>query len=202
MQLLNRNLTARNLSVYMTEIQKWILMVTIFVLSLSGCSFSTNTPTTTPTKITFTENEIREASTVIVDFETLWLSEQSHRDPVFQAELATGEYLDRLGYANSNVQSEVEWLVTGAAKLESLQLIEYNQQRFKAEACVITSGRKIRPDGTFLGLFSDVRVCGIYVFVKTENKWKLLGFLNNMDPRDYEHTPDWLKEIIGEVPQN
>jgi len=185
----------------MADVQKWIWMVVIFVFSVSGCSSATNTPTNTPTKTPFAENEIQEASSVIVDFETLWLSEQSHREPAFQAELATGEYLDRLGYANSNVQSEVEWLVTDAAELESLQLIEYNQQRFKAEACVITSGRKIRPDGTFLGLFSDVRVCGIYVFVKTENKWKLLGFLNNMDPRNYEHTPDWLREIIGEVPQ-
>lgn len=175
----------------------------LILIMMASCQAVTakDTRTNTPTKVSFTENEIQDASNIIVDFETLWLSEQSHREPAFQAELATGEYLDRLGYANSNVQNEVEWLVTDAAELESLQLIEYDQQRFKAEACVIKYGRKIRPDSTFLDVFSGIRVCGIYVFVKSENKWKLLGFLNSMDSRNYEHTPDWLKEIIGEVPQ-
>ena len=200
MQLLNRNLAAGSSLIYVTGIQKWILIVVI-VFSISGCYSATITPTTTPTEITFSEKEIQEAGSVIVDFETLWLSEQSHRDPAFQAELATGEYLDRLGYTNSNVQSEVEWLVTDAAELERLQLLEYSQQRFKAEACVIKRGRKMQPDGTLLDSFSGIRVCGIYVFLKTEDKWKLLGFLNNMDARDYEYTPDWLKEIIGEIPQ-
>ncbi len=191
MRLPSRSLTANNIF-----FQKWILIVVMFIFSISGCISAQNTPP----RVSFPENQIQEASNVIVNFETLWLSEQSHRNPSSQAELATGEYLDRLGYANSNIQNEIEWLVTDEAKLESLKLIEYDEQRFKAEACVITSGRRIRPNGDFIGLFSNVRVCGIYVFIKTDNKWKLLGFLNNMDPRNYEHTPDWLKEIIGDIP--
>lgn len=169
--------------------------------SVASCNSLQNTPEVSITETPFPENVIQEVSSEIVNFGELWLSEQSHKTPAFQEELATGEYLNRMGYANSNVENEVEWLVTDSAELESLQLIEYSQERFKAEACVITSGRKIRPNGDFIGLFSNIRVCGIYVFVKVEHKWKLLGFLNNMDPRNYEHAPDWLKEIIGEFPQ-
>jgi hypothetical protein len=177
------------------------LLTTHVVILIMTASCQAVTATSTPSDIAFAEDEIREVSSVIADFESLWLSEQSHKDPAFQAELATGEYLDHLGYVNAHIESEVEWWVTNAAELKSLQLIEYEQQRFKAEACVLKSGRKIRPNGDFIGLFSDVRVCGIYVFVKPENKWKLLGFLNNMDSRSYERTPDWLREIIGEIPQ-
>ena len=164
-----------------------------------GCNALSSASEVPITETLFAENVIQEVSSVIVNFETLWLSEQSHRVPTFQEELATGEYLNRMGYANSNVENEVEWLVTDSAELESLRLIEYSQQRFKAEACIIKSGRRIRPNGDFIGLFSNVRVCGIYVFVKIEHNWKLLGFLNSMDPRNYEHTPDWLKEIIGDA---
>jgi hypothetical protein len=190
-----------NMSISLARLYARTLIIIMLAFSITHCVFLASRPKVPTVETPFSENVIQEVSSVIVNFETLWLSEQSHKDPAFQAELATGEYLDRLGYANSNVQSEVEWLVTDAAQLDSLQVIEYNQQRFKAEACVITSGRKIRPNGDFIGAFSGVRVCGIYVFVRTEGKWKLLGFLNNMDPRNYEYAPDWLKDIIGELPQ-
>lgn len=190
-----------NLSVPLSRLYLRTLIIGVLAFSITYCTPLANGSVESTTGTPYAENVIREVSNVILNFEMLWLSEKSHRDPIFQAELATGEYLDRLSYINSNVQNEVEWFVTDMAELASLRLIEYDQQRFRAEACVTTSGRKIHPNGDLLGLFSDVRVCGIYVFVKIENIWKLLGFLNNMDPRNYEHAPDWLKEIIGEIPQ-
>lgn len=177
-------------------------LIVLLVFILTSCQFLPNEPVPKITETPFSESVVQEVADTIVSFETLWLSEQSHRDPIFQTELAKGKYLEQMRYANSNIQNELEWLVTEKAELEKLQLIEYSEQRFKAEACVKKSGKKIHPDGTVVGTFSDVQACGIYVFVKSEDRWKLLGYINTMDSRTYEHAPDWLKEIIGEVPKN
>lgn len=170
-------------------------------LAVLGCGLPTAAHEIPTIQTRFPESAVAEVSEAIVRFETLWSSERSHRDPAYQAELATGMYLNYMGYARSNMREQAEWYVTDAADLESVNLMEYTPVRFKAEACMRTSGRRIRPDGQLLGVFSGIRTCGVYVFVKVEGMWKLLGFLNDMDPRNHEYAPDWLKEIIGEFPQ-
>lgn len=180
-----------------------ILITFMLAVNMTQCNSLTKVPEEAFSKTPIPENVVQEAGNVITNFESQWLSEKAHRDPTVQMELATGKYLEYFGYAGSNIQDEPFWLVTDSAKLESMEMMEHDPDRFKAEACVIKSLRKILPDGTLVENLPPPTsgLCGIYVFVKVENKWKLLGYLNTMDSRNYEHAPDWLKQIIGEVPQ-
>jgi hypothetical protein len=170
---------------------------------MTQCKSLTNVPETAISEPPFPNDVVQEAGNVITNFESQWLNEKAHRDPMVQTEIATGKYLEYFGYARSNIQDEPFWLVTDSAKLESIEVMEYAPNRFKAEACVVKSLRKILPDGTLVETLPPPPsgLCGVYVFVKIENQWKLLGYINTMDPRNYEHAPEWLKEIIGEVPQ-
>ena len=55
-------------------------------------------------------------------------------------------------------------------------------------------------DGVYMESLPPIKICGIYVFVRDDDIWKLAGFFNTADPRDWDYAPDWLKDIIGELP--
>jgi hypothetical protein len=48
--------------------------------------------------------------------------------------------------------------------------------------------------------------CGVYVFLLENRTWKLQGLfdttLAHTVLRDWDYAPNWLKEIIGELPDD
>lgn len=178
-------------------------IVAFTIFSISSC-IPQKTKREDATKInSFSENIIKESGNAVLNFETLWLSEQAYKNPSIQEDLATGKYLEYWRLSRHNIENEPLWLVTDSAELESIQLIEYRNDHFKAKACIVKIMKEIRPDGSLIKTLSrpPYSLCGIYVFTKTKEKWKLLGYIETMDPRTYEHAPDWLKEIVGDIPQ-
>ena len=99
-----------NMSIPLARLYARTLIIIMLAFSITHCVFLASRPEVPTVESPFSENVIQEVSSVIVKFETLWLSEQSHRDPTFQAELATGEYLDRFGYKNLFQSIRLIWL--------------------------------------------------------------------------------------------
>jgi hypothetical protein len=173
----------------------------LFIFNLTGCIASENKSQEPTLATEFPKEVVEDVSNTILNFETLWSGEQAYVDPKIQNELATGKYLEYWSYERLNIADEPFWLVTDSASLESIDLIEYENDYFKAEACVQRNGRKIKPDGSLIQKDSTSPLtCGVYVFIKEMHVWKLLGYLDITDPRTYEYAPDWLKEIIGKIP--
>jgi hypothetical protein len=80
-------------------------------------------------------------------------------------------------------------------------------ERFKAGACVKKDLKRVQPDGTFVEDVSLGHHCGIYVFERFEGSWKLAGYFSTSLPyssikRDWSQLPEWLKEILGDLPEN
>jgi len=96
--------------------------------------------------------------------------------------------------------------VITSAKVKNVRVLEYSSEHFKAVASVARTVDKIRPDGTVLESSLPAGHCGIYVFVREDGVWKLAGLFSTDPPlddvvRDWHDSPDWLKEIIGELPE-
>lgn len=143
-----------------------------------------------------------EVRSQIENFESRWFSLEAHLDPGIQSELATGPYLEYFGNARqgASLYDEPFWLVTTAAVVGNLRVLEYSPERFKAVACSVETTDKMTTDGVFIESLPPLDICGVYVFVREDDKWKLAGFFNTADPRDWNYAPNWLKEIIGDLP--
>lgn len=143
-----------------------------------------------------------EARNTIENFESKWLGFEAHRSPATQSGLATGPYLEYWGYAREGtaLYNEPSWRITRSAFVKSVRVLEYNPERFKAVACVIKNSDEVTQEGVVNETLSPLEICGVYVFVRQDSVWKLAGFFNTADPRDWDHAPDWLKQIIGELP--
>lgn len=144
-----------------------------------------------------------EVEDTIASFESQWLSLEAHLNPSLQSELATGPYLEAFGYASQgqDLYNEPFWLVTTSASVQSIRVLEYNSERFKTVACVTSYGNRLTTDGEFIEQLSPYEFCGVYVFAREDNLWKLAGFFNMADRRDWDYAPNWLQEIIGELPE-
>jgi len=147
-----------------------------------------------------------EVRTTIEGFESRWLSLEAHTNPSLQSELATGPYLDYWGYARQGpaIYDEPVWLVTRSAMVQRLAVLEHTNDRFKAVAHVVIMSDEITPRGVFKQSLAPDSMCGIYVFVREADTWKLTAYFNATDPkyvdRDWNEAPDWLKQIIGDLP--
>jgi hypothetical protein len=140
----------------------------------------------------------------IENFETQWYSFEAYTDWWVQAEVATGLYLECYNSTRGSI-SERPVLYTTSASISSVRVVEYGAERFKAIADVVSELAEATPEGEFLRSRGSLRTCGVYVFVREGSIWKLEGFFNVSPPykdraRGWDYTPDWLKEIIGELP--
>ena len=146
----------------------------------------------------------KEVRDVIENFELQWHSLEAYTDPNIQSGVATGQYLECYSNARGGI-SERPVLYTVSASVENVRVIEYSPQRFKAVADVIREMARAVPGGEILGVESSIQTCGVYVFVREDNIWKLLGFFNVGLPYNdvayaWDYAPAWEKEIIGELP--
>jgi hypothetical protein len=149
-----------------------------------------------------------EVSSVIENFELQWYSLEAYVDPSVQSELATGVYLDYWGYARMGeaIYDEPSWSVITFADVKRIRVLEYNPERFKAVASVSRVFNDITSEGEIIRSSRPDGLCGIYVFIHKDGVWKLAGFfLTNGPPqdveRDWRNAPDWLKDIIGGLPE-
>ena len=146
------------------------------------------------------EEEARDA---IENFELKRYSLEAHKDPSIQSQLVTGPYLN-LGWGEE-VYDEPFWLVITSANVEEIQVLEYNPGRLKAVAFVDRTLDKTTTDEVVLESSLPAGRCGVYVFLREDDTWKLAGFFVLMGTpqeieRDWDYAPDWLKETIGELP--
>lgn len=145
-----------------------------------------------------------EVEDVMVNYQSQWLSLEAHLDPSLQSELATGPYLDAYGYAREGqaLYDEPYWLVTTSVSVQSVRVLEYDSERFKAVACVTRHVDKLTTGGEeLIEHLLPYESCCVYVFVREDDLWKLAGLFNMGDKRDWDYyAPSWLKEIIGEWP--
>lgn len=147
-----------------------------------------------------------EVRTAIENFESRWLTLASLKDPSRQSDVATGLYLDYFGHARAGdaIYNDPFWLTTKSVVVGKVDVLEYSPQRFKAVACVVKMVDKTTTSGVFIESLPSREFQGVYVFVREENAWKLVGFFEITDPRsalrDWDHAPDWLRQVIGDLP--
>jgi hypothetical protein len=163
---------------------------------------------TVTAETSLTETHGVEVCDVIENFELQWGSLEAHRNPSVQSELAIGPFLHYWGYARMGeaIYDEPFWLVTTSATVKNVRVIEYSSERFRAVASVARRVDKTTTEGVIIESSLPRGHCEIYVFVRANNTWKLAGsFLTDGPPqdveRDWRDAPDWLKDIIGELPE-
>jgi len=123
------------------------------------------------------------------------------------AEVATGPYLEHslnkeLGGANYD---EPFWLVITLAEVRKLRVVEYSPERFKAVAAVERRFDRTTTKGEIIESAVPGAICAVYVFVREDQSWKLVGFFvtsgtSREIARDWDLSSQWLKDIIGGLP--
>lgn len=148
-----------------------------------------------------------EVSSIIENFELRWYSLEAYVEPSIQSEIATGPYLDHWGYIHLGdiVYNEPSWSVITFADVKRIRVLEYSPERLKAVASVSRVFNDITSEGEIIQSSRPSGLCGVYVFTYENNVWKLAGFFLTDGPpqdveRDWRDAPDWLKDIIGELP--
>jgi hypothetical protein len=150
-----------------------------------------------------------EVEVAIYNFEVARHSLGARKDPGIRAEVATGPYLEFWNRVSDDegTGEEPMWLVAAHTSITKVLVYEYSPERFKAGACLRKDLKKVRPDGTFVEDVSLGDHCGIYVFERVEGSWKLAGYFFTSLPyssikRDWSQLPEWLQEILGDLPEN
>jgi hypothetical protein len=186
------------------------LNVTLFLVALllaacSGAS-SEQMKATVEAQEALTTTYGIEVQSIIENFQAKWQSIDAHKNSSIQANLATGPYLDYWGYARmgKGIYDEPFWLTTRSVEIKNLQVIEHGPERIKAVARVVTLSDKITPAGKFIQSNLSSESCGLYVFVRKDNLWKLAAGFDMTRPqdveRDWAREPDWSKQLIGDLP--
>lgn len=155
-----------------------------------------------------TESHEEEARLAIENFELRWYSLEAHKEPSIQSEVATDPYLHYVGYAREGkaIYDEPSWLIIKSVVIDGLTVLEYTDNRLKITAHIVRQIDEITPQGELRQSLPAVKSCGVYVFVRESNAWKLAGLfdmtnINNV-LRDWRDAPDWLHQIIGDLPQS
>jgi hypothetical protein len=183
---------------------------TVFSVVICGSCHSTTPESLQATKdveASLTEIHGARVSDAIENFEMRWSSLNAHKNPDIQSEIATGSFLDYFGYARqgSALFDEPFWLIVKSATVESVRVLDYSPEHFKAVACVTELIDETDTQGVFKEALPPREFRGIYVFVHENDTWKLSGFFDITHPkdsaRDWDYASDWLKEIIGDMPE-
>jgi len=154
------------------------------------------------------ESHEKTAVSAIYRFETTWMSLDAYRNPEVQARVATGPFLEQMRFKQEvgSFNTLEYWQVTKAVTITSVSVYEFTPTKFRTGACVNRNMDRVTPQGVFLESVTHQGVCIIYVFIWEQNNWMLAGAFNttmrDTAARDWHQLPDWLKEIIGELPSN
>jgi hypothetical protein len=193
--------------------------VSIFALCVSWCiTFEASVrPKSTPESVRatweaetlLTEVHGAEVGKAIEDFWSTWGSLEARRDPGIQSQVATGPFLERMGYADPDdpiYDNAPFWTITESASVQSVHVLEWKRgRRFKAVACVTKQTDEITKEWVFLKSLPPREFRGVYVFVRKDDTWKLSGFFDVTDRdrswRDWDYAQEWLKEIIRDLPE-
>ncbi len=149
--------------------------------------------------------EVRGA---IENFEKKWFSREEQLDPGIQSEIATGNFLRTFGHTEDKAKpfGEPFGLVTQSAVVVGVRVLDYSLERFKAIASVIKQTDEVTPEGEFKKARPYRKFCGVYVFLREDNLWKLAAFFDITDldhlDRDWSLAPPDLKETIGDLPSS
>ncbi len=174
-----------------------MLLGVMLLSGVWGCIPTSALPPTPTQDLSAYEAEVQAQ---IERFEAHRMSLEAHLNPSIQSEIMTGRYLDVYGYVNKNLQAEPFWIIQTSTVITAVRVLEFSANRFKATACSTRTADEITPQGTFTRSLPPLERCGVYVFVHEANTWKLAGYFNTADRREWEYAPQWLKEIIGELP--
>ncbi len=153
-----------------------------------------------------TETHGAEVSKIIKNLELKWHSFEAHINPTVESEIATEPFLSTFGYEKFGdaIYDWPSWSVITSAQVSAIRVIEYTPERIKALASVDRIFKDVTPEGDVIKEARAEGTCGVYVFVRENDVWKLKGFFltlgNPYDvDRDWENSP-WLHEVIGELP--
>lgn len=162
---------------------------------------------TTESELTRTYED--QVSEIIEDFQIKRHSLDFINGMSICSEITTGYYRQVYGYGYGAFPAEEDsvWMVVESAEAERVRVIEYTPDRFKAVARVNRIYDLQRPDGTVVEADLEDYVCGVYVFLYEEERWKLAGFFMTTDTRsagsarnDWLYVNDELKSTIGALP--
>lgn len=151
-----------------------------------------------------------EVTWVIENFQSKWDSIEVLQNPELRKELAVSPYVDEfIEPTNDSMNDEIicdtdECLIISSVNVEKVRVLEYSKDRFKAIGCATASIDKVTPKGELIDSLDPYDFTNIYVFVFDNGSWKLSGLYNLSIPqdaiRDWDFTPDWMKQIIGDLP--
>jgi len=191
------------LSEHHRNIRGLLLVGVILIGGVWGCLPTPSLPATPLATPTPNLSEYKaEVQAQIERFETHRLSLEAHLNPGVQSETMTGRFLEVYGLASTNLQAEPFWIINTSIVITEVKVLEFTADRFKATACSKSTADEITPQGAFIRSLPPLEICGVYVFVREADTWKLAGYFNTADPRDWDYAPQWLKAIIGELPAN
>lgn len=148
-------------------------------------------------RMMLTSEHGEEARQAIQTYEQTWLNKDVMQNPALQNEVATQQWTEHMGVQEPSRGG----LVTTSATITAVSVIEYSPERLKSAACRTIKFDELTREGQFMrsGEFSQ---CGTYVFWKLDETWKLAGYFNDADRRYWDHAPQWLRDVMGELPDN
>ncbi len=142
-----------------------------------------------------------EVSSVIENYHLQVGSFETRKNPERLSQLLTGPSLRLL---QSTRSEDLEfWYIPKSVEVEGVRIIEYSSSQFKAIGCGTIYTDKVTPQGIVIESLPPREFRIIYVFTSEDNVWKLAASYNIIEPddalREWEHTYDWAKEIIGDL---
>ncbi len=148
-----------------------------------------------------------EVSQVIERFERTWHSFTAYQNPAMQREVATDRMIAYAGVARMLEIDDQKWIITRAATVGKVQVLEYDSNRFKAIACVNLNWGTVNKEGVALEPDLNMFSRRVYVFVREQAQWKDADFIDITDPDAAalawrENAEEWEKELMGEPPHD
>ena len=190
-----------------------IFLIVIFLVIInflfSGCSVCI----TDCVEINSNENEIiltnlyaDDVSRIIENFYSQWMLFEKNERPDLMYTIAASNFVNEFmqpketsSFLSPNLTSSVRNSIS-KVNVNRIRVIDYSSSRFRAIGCL--SFYWNLPDETSETKQFDETI--LFVFEKSDGHWKLSGMLNISNTkdalRDLDYSPEWLKQVIGELP--
>jgi hypothetical protein len=125
-----------------------------------------------------------------------------YRNPDELSIVVTEPYLDRL--LSTEGYTTKEYLTaTRQISISDVRVLDYTPTRFIAISCGVLYEDKITLEGKYIESLPPQKFENIYVFIRVNERWKLLVAYDFRDPqsiiRDLEHAIGWEKEYSGDL---
>lgn len=193
------------------------LAITLLLVSCIACGAAFYVIVFTRPKPTPESLATQEAETLLTEMygETVrnavknrWLIAHSlevDQDPAIRSQVETGRWLEYWSVPPGAGDTEPFHLVTKSVSVGKVRVLEYEpERRFKAVVCIVKQNAEVTPEGELLQLLPPEARQGVHVFLYEDDTWKLAGYFETTDYensiRDWWYAPEWLKEIIQELP--